>query len=244
MSFPVVILVRPQLGENIGMVARAMWNFGLQELRLVSPRDGWPNPAAGPPAAGADIVLDDAKVFDDVKSALADCSLVYATTIRQRGMLKEVVTPRHMVAEAHALIAQGRKVGLMFGPERSGLETNDVALAHKILTIPVNPDFGSLNLSQAVILCAYEWFQSLADTPLSQLQGDYEGPASHEMLDGLVMHLETELDANGYFFPEHRVDAMKRTLRTVLTRPGFTSHEVRTLRGVIKGLVEFRGQKR
>lgn len=244
MTSPVIILVRPQLGENIGMVARAMWNFGLAELRLVAPRDGWPNPSAGPPAAGADVVLDQATVFDDVKSALADCVQVYATTIRQRGMLKEVVTARHMVAEARPLIAAGQKVGLMFGPERSGLETNDVALAHKILTVPVNPAFGSLNLSQAVILCAYEWFQSQTDTPPHQLHGDYEGPASHELLDGLVMHLETELDANGYFFPEHRADAMKRTLRTVLTRPGFTSQEIRTLRGVIKGLVDFHGQKR
>jgi tRNA/rRNA methyltransferase len=241
---PVIILVRPQMGENIGMVARAMWNFGLSELRLVAPRDGWPNPGAGPPAAGADIVLDGAQVFDDVKSAIADCHQVYATTVRPRGMLKEVVTARAMVAEALPLVAQGQRIGLMFGPERSGLETNDVALAHKIISIPVNPDFASLNLGQAVILCAYEWFQAQTDVPPVQMQGDYDGPATHAMLDGLVTHLETELDANGYFFPEHRVDAMKRTLRTVLTRPGFTSPEVRTLRGVIKGLVEFRGQKR
>jgi tRNA/rRNA methyltransferase len=236
MTSPVIILVRPQLGENIGMVARAMWNFGLRELRLVSPRDGWPNPAAGPPAAGADVVLDEAQVFDTVKTALADCALVYATTIRTRDMLKDVVTARRMVEDVTPVLARGQKVGLMFGPERSGLETDDVALAHKILTVPVNPAFGSLNLSQAVILCAYEWFQSQTDTPQQQLQGDYEGPATHEALEGLIAHVESELSQGDYYFPEHRADAMRRTLRGILTRPQFTAQEVRTLRGVVKAL--------
>lgn len=236
MLSPVIILVRPQLGENIGMVARAMWNFGLHELRLVAPRDGWPNPAAGPPAAGADVVLDEAQVFDSVTAAIADCSLVYATTIRTRDMLKDVVTARRMVEEAAPLLARGQKVGLMFGPERSGLETNDVALAHKILTVPVNPAFGSLNLSQAVILCAYEWFQSQTDAPPQQLQGDYEGPATHDALEGLIAHIDDELSRGDYYFPEHRADAMRRSLRGILTRPQFTAQEVRSLRGVIKAL--------
>ncbi len=238
MTPPCIILVKPQLGENIGMVARAMWNFGLRELRLVAPRDGWPNPAAGPPAAGADCVLDEAAVFDDVASAIADCHLVYATTIRQRDMLKDVVTARQMVAEAHQLAATGGRVGLLFGPERSGLETAHVALAHRILTVPVNPDFGSLNLSQAVILCAYEWFQSIDQTPPAQLQGDHEGPATHAAVDALIQHLVSELEPRDYFHPPHRAEAMKRTLRSILTRPGFTAPEVRTLRGVIKALVD------
>jgi tRNA/rRNA methyltransferase len=236
MLSPTIILVRPQLGENIGMVARAMWNFGLRELRLVSPRDGWPNPAAGPPAAGADVVLDEAQVFETVKSAVADCAILYATTIRQRDMLKEVVTARRMVEETSPVLAQGQKVGLMFGPERSGLETDDVALAHKILTVPVNPAFGSLNLSQAVILCAYEWFQSQTDAPPCELHGDYEGPATHDALEGLIAHIDNDLSQGDYYFPEHRADAMRRTLRGIFTRPQFTTQEVRTLRGIIKAL--------
>jgi tRNA/rRNA methyltransferase len=236
MSHPVIILVRPQLGENIGMVARAMWNFGLADLRLVAPRDGWPNPSAGPAAAGADVVLDQAQVFQDVKAAIADCHLVYATTIRPRGMKQGVVTARQVVAEAQPLVAAGHKVGLMFGPERTGLETDEVALARKILTVPVNPAFGSLNLSQAVILCAYEWFQ--AGHALDPHEG--EGPAPQAELDGLIDHLEAELAATNYFFPEHRASAMKRTLRSILTRPGFQAPEVRTLRGVIRALVDSR----
>lgn len=151
---PVIVLVRPQLGENIGKAARAMLNFGLTEMRLVSPRDGWPNPDAGPAAAGADIVLEKAQVFETLADAVADCPHVYATTVRKRGVTKPVVTPEEAAREIRN--AEGRSA-FVFGPERSGLETDDVALARKILTVPINPEFGSLNLAQAVILCAYEW---------------------------------------------------------------------------------------
>src|SRR5258706_470243 len=151
---PIIVLVRPQLGENIGKTARAMLNFGLTELRLVAPRDGWPNPAAGPAASGADVVLAQAMVFDDLAAAVADCRRVYATTVRKRGLTKPIVTPETAAAEIRGL--PGR-AAVVFGPERSGLETEDVALAQSILTVPVNPDFGSLNLAQAVILLAYEW---------------------------------------------------------------------------------------
>jgi tRNA/rRNA methyltransferase len=230
---PVVILVRPQLGENIGMVARAMWNFGLSELRLVSPRDGWPNPAAGPPAAGADIVLDSATVFDRLEDALADLHRVYATTVRKRGMMKEVVTAQEAARRIHAL--PGR-AGLMFGPERSGLETDDVARADAILTVPVNPAFGSLNLSQAVILCACEWFQQADTSPPARLDGDLEGPATHGEVEGLIAALDEALTPAGYFYPEDRAPTMRRTLRNILERPGFTVQEVRTLRGVVRAL--------
>jgi tRNA/rRNA methyltransferase len=240
MSQPAIILVRPQLGENIGMVARAMWNFGLDDLRLVAPRDGWPNPAAGPPAAGADIVLEKAQVFADVPSALAGCNLVFATTIRMRGQNKEIVTPRQMVIEGRGIIAQGGNVGILFGPERSGLETADVALAHKILTVPVNAAFGSLNLSQAVILCAYEWFQSTSDVAPVRIDGVFSGPADHADLNGFIEQVLDGLEPSGYFFPEHRAAALREKIRNILTRPKFSAQDVRTLRGVIKALVDRR----
>ncbi|CAN5321129.1 hypothetical protein BH10PSE12_BH10PSE12_01310 [soil metagenome] len=224
---PLIVLVRPQLGQNIGKAARAMLNFGLTDLRLVAPRDGWPNPDAGPAAAGADIVLERAQVFDTLAEAVADCAHVYATTVRKRGVTKPVVTPDEAAAEIHA--AQGRSA-LVFGPERSGLETDDVALARKIITVPINPEFGSLNLAQAVILCAYEWSkgQNLASPTIN----DQGVPAPQEELDGMIGQLEAMLDKAGYFYPPDRIPATKRALRTVLTKPGWNSQEVRTLRGV------------
>src|SRR5690242_5747338 len=153
-SPPVIVLVRPQLGENIGKAARAMLNFGLTELRLIAPRDGWPNPSAGPAAAGADEVLANVRVFDTLSEAVGDCAQVYATTVRKRGVTKPVLTPE---AAAAAIHRDAGRSAVVFGPERSGLETDDVALARAIVTVPVNPAFGSLNLAQAVIVCAYEW---------------------------------------------------------------------------------------
>jgi tRNA/rRNA methyltransferase len=228
---PVFVLVRPQLGENIGKAARAMLNFGLTDMRLVAPRDGWPNPAAGPAASGADIVLEKAQVFETVADALADCAHVYATTVRKRGLVKPVVTPEEAAREIHA--EQGR-TAILFGPERSGLETDDVAIARKILTVPINPEFGSLNLAQAVILVAYEWSKhvALASPP----QVDLDPPADQQELDGLIGHLEAMLDKAGYFFPPDRVPATKRTLRSVLTKPAWNANEVRTLRGVLSTL--------
>lgn len=228
---PVFVLVRPQLGENIGKAARAMLNFGLTEMRLVAPRDGWPNPAAGPAASGADIVLEQAQVFETVADALADCTQVYATTVRKRGLVKPVVTPEEAAREIHA---EPGRTAILFGPERSGLETDDVAIARKILTVPINPDFGSLNLAQAVILVAYEWSKhvALASPP----QVDLDPPADQQELDGLIDHLESMLEPAGYFFPPDRVPATKRTLRSVLTKPAWNANEVRTLRGVLSTL--------
>jgi len=228
---PAIVLVRPQLGENIGKAARAMLNFGLTELRLVAPRDGWPNPSAGPAASGADIVLQNAQVFETVADAVADCAHVYATTVRKRGITKPVVTPEEAARGIHA--EPGRSA-ILFGPERSGLETDDVAIARTIVTVPINPEFGSLNLAQAVILIAYEWSkgQALASPPAV----DLDPPAPQVELDGLIDHIEALLEPAGYFFPPDRVPATRRTLRTVLTKPGWNSQEVRTLRGVLSAL--------
>ncbi len=236
---PVMVLVRPQLGENIGKAARAMLNFGLTELRLVEPRDGWPNPSAGPAAAGADSVLEQAKVYATTAEAVADCQHVHATTVRKRGVTKPVITPDEAARQVHTLA--GRHA-ILFGPERSGLETDDVALARNIITVPINPEFASLNLAQAVILTAYEWSRigrEMGGTEAVLVQPTAEDtlpPAPQEELDGLVAHFEHLLEPRGYFLPEGRAEATRRTLRGVLTKPGWNHLEVRTLRGILTHL--------
>ena len=232
-SGPVIVLVRPQLGQNIGKAARAMLNFGLTELRLVAPRDGWPNPDAGPAASGADSVLDQALVFATTAEAVADCSLVYASTVRRRDLVLPVVDPREMAAGI-ADVA-GRST-ILFGPERSGLETEDVALANAIVTVPINPDFGSLNLAQAVILLAYEWSKhNVLAVPTAR---EAEPAAAHAELEGLIGQLDDALDAIGYFHPPERTQATRNTLRTILTKPGWSSREIQALRGIIRALSE------
>jgi len=228
---PIIVLVRPQLGENIGKAARAMLNFGLTELRLVSPRDGWPNPSAGPAAAGADAVLQDAQIFETVADAVADCANVYATTVRKRGVTKPVLKPDEVARE---IVTQPGRSAILFGPERSGLETEDVALARAILTVPINPEFASLNLAQAVILVSYEWskHRDLAMPPLE----DIMPPAPQEELEGLIEHFTQLLEPNGYFLPVGRAEATRLNLRTILTSPGWNHLEVRTLRGVLTAL--------
>jgi tRNA/rRNA methyltransferase len=231
-SQPVIILVRPQLGENIGKAARAMLNFGLTEIRLVAPRDGWPNPSAGPAAAGANVVLERAQVFDTLAEAVADCAHVYATTVRKRGVTKPVVTPEEAAAAIHR--GPGRSA-LVFGPERSGLDTDDVALARAIITVPINPEFASLNLAQAVILCAYEWSKGtgLAQPTLE----DILPPAPQEELEGMIRQMEAMLEPRGYYEPAIRAEVTRRTLRTMLTKPGWNHLEVRTMRGVLRTLL-------
>ncbi len=228
---PIIILVRPQLGENIGKAARAMLNFGLTEMRLVAPRDGWPNPAAGPAASGADIVLANARVFDTLAEATADIHHVYATTVRKRGVTKTVLTPEVAASE---IFRQNGQSAILFGAERSGLESDEVNLARSIITVPINPEFGSLNLAQAVILCAYEWSktQSLASPPKT----DLEPPASQFELDGLIEQLDGMLEPLNYFTPIDRAPVTRRTLRNLLTKPAWNALEVRTLRGVLTTL--------
>jgi tRNA/rRNA methyltransferase len=228
---PVIVLVRPQLGENIGKAARAMLNFGLDEMRLVAPRDGWPNPAAGPAASGADVVLEKAQVFETVAAAVADCAHVLATTVRKRGVTKPVVTPE--VAAREIRTRPGRSA-ILFGPERSGLETDDVALARTIVTVPINPRFGSLNLAQAVIVVAYEW--SKGEALVSPPAEDLLPPAPQADLDRMISQLEALLEPAGFFRPESRAPATRRMLRTMLTKPGWNHLEVRTMRGVLSAL--------
>ncbi len=231
MEAPIIVLVRPQLGQNIGKAARAMLNFGLTEMRLVAPRDGWPNPDAGPSASGADVVLERARVFATVAEAVADCSMVYASTVRRRELVTPVLTPEAMAAE---ITASPARSAILFGPERSGLETPEVALSTAIVTVPINPNFGSLNLAQAVILLAYEWSKraALAQPPAKPL----EAPAPHGELEGMIAQIDQELVSKGYFHPPDRIRATRNALRTIFTKPGWSSREVKAVRGVIRAL--------
>ena len=230
-SKPVIVLVRPQLGQNIGKAARAMLNFGLTEMRLVNPRDGWPNPDAGPAASGADIVLEQAEVFDTVQAAIADCSTVYATTVRRRDLVMPVLTPESM---ADRIAATAERTAILFGAERSGLETEEVALANAIVTVPINPEFASLNLAQAVILLAYEWSKrsALAVPPAKEL----EPPAPHSEIEGMIGQLDQALVDKGYFHPPSRTQATRNTIRTIFTKTGWSSREIKAVRGIFRAL--------
>ena len=228
---PVIVLVRPQLGQNIGKAARAMLNFGLTELRLVDPRDGWPNPDAGPAASGADIVLERAQVFATLADAIADCATIYAATVRRRGLAVPVLSPEQM---ADSIASSLGRSAMLFGPERSGLETDEVALANAIVTVPINPDFGSLNLAQAVILFAYEWSKksALAQPPAR----DLEPAAPHGELEELIAQLEGALEASDYYHPPERTRTTKNTFRSIFTKSGWSSREVKAVRGIIRAL--------
>lgn len=244
---PAIILADPQLGENIGSSARAMANFGLSELRLIRPRDGWPNDYAVKAASGADWVLEGAKVFARDEDALADLHHVYATSARPRDMVKPVVTPEQAGAEMRAKIADGMNVGVLFGRERSGLTNDQIALADTIVTAPVNPSFASLNLGQAVLLISYEWFKLEAETlgDGSREDGPHDGPglkmpgtwpATKQELLGFLEHLEAELDMSGFLLPVEKRPAMVRNIRNMFQRVNLTEQDVRTLRGIVSSL--------
>ena len=232
MTAPAIVLVRPQLGENIGKAARAMLNFGLTDLRLVTPRDGWPNPSAGPTASGADIVLEEARLFDSVADAVADCPFVYATTVRKRGLVIPVMTPEETARE---VTTNPGRSAILFGAERSGLETEEVAVAQKIVTVPINPDFRSLNLAQAVILIAYEWSKH-ADLMVPTEGEAAEPRATQEQLEGLIGQMDEALAASGYYFPPDRVPATRNTMRTILSKAGWSNREIQALRGMVRAL--------
>ncbi|ESY83976.1 MULTISPECIES: RNA methyltransferase [unclassified Mesorhizobium] len=237
---PAIILVEPQLGENIGMVARAMANFGLSELRLVNPRDGWPSEKARAAASRADHVIDAVKVFDDLASALADLNFVFATTARQRDGFKSVRGPVEAGRMLRARHGMGQRTGILFGRERFGLYNDEVGLADEIVTFPVDPDFSSLNIAQAALLMSYEWMKSgLEDETRTNFTGPDMKPASKEELHGLFAYLEGALEARGYFRPAPKKPKMVDNLRAVLTRAGFAEPELKVLRGIISSLDRF-----
>ncbi len=233
---PAVILVRPQLGENIGMAARAMLNCGLSTLRLVSPRDGWPNERAQRAASGADIVLEKAEVFDSVGEAVADLEHVVATTARNRELVQRILTPRQAATEMRGWIGRGEGVGIMFGPERTGLENDDMVHADTALSIPLNPQFSSLNMAQAVLLVAYEWTAAGDTTPPVRLADHAARPATKEELQSLFDHLERALDQSGFLRNKEMRPSMVLNLRALLQRAEMTEQEARTFHGVIKFL--------
>ncbi len=235
---PVVILVAPQLGENIGMAARAMLNCGLTELRLVSPRQAFPNERAVAAASGADLVLDGAEVFGTVEDAIADLNMVYAATARRRHFLKEIVTPARAAAEMRAAPAEGR-AGVLFGPENSGLDNDHVALADRIVEAPLNPAFSSLNLSQAVLIIGWEWMKSGREDVGAEMPMGHTYPAEKELILKLFEHLEDELDARGFLVPVEKRPSMVRNIRNIFHRMALTDQEVRTLRGVISSLTRY-----
>jgi tRNA/rRNA methyltransferase len=245
---PVFILVRPQLADNIGMVARAMANFGLEHLRLVEPRDGWPNEKARIAASGANFIIDGAEAYPALGEAVAGLNWVCATTARQRDLAKPVLTPGQAVAEMLARLAGGQRCGILFGPERNGLETGEIANADAAVMAPVNPNFASLNLAQAALLLSYEWIKQSGSGSLGRVT-TYESaiepgmrtrgspPASREELMKFFEHLEGELDANGFFTAPEKRPSVVQNLRSMFVRMGATEQEIRTLRGIVKALV-------
>ncbi|WP_041527255.1 RNA methyltransferase [Paracoccus aminophilus] len=237
---PVIILVRPQMGENIGAAARAMLNFGLTRMRLVDPRDGWPNARAIAMASGAaGKVLDQAQVFPTLAEAMHDVDYCYATTARGREMTKPVLTPETAMADAHARTAVGEKIAIIFGPERAGLENDDVARANAIITVPVNPDFPSLNLGQAVLLNGYEWSRGRlpAEPAPHGRRPDAEVPATRLEIEKLADHWESRLDEAGFFFPAEKAPVMKLTLRNLWSRLPLTRADAQIFHGMLRQLI-------
>jgi tRNA/rRNA methyltransferase len=236
-SGPAVILVAPQLGENVGTAARAMLNFGLTDLRLVKARDGWPNAWAEKASSGALQQGVKVRLFDRTEDAIADLERVYATTARDRDLIKPVFVPETAIAEARGLEASGARVGVLFGGERSGLNNDDVSLANAILTVPVNPSFASINLAQAVLLVGYEYFRQTANAePVIPATAQEDLAPAAEVI-GFYEHLERELDTHGFLYPPEKRPAMVRNIRAMFQRADLTLQEVRTLRGIITALV-------
>ncbi|AEO47183.1 RNA methyltransferase [Rhodospirillum rubrum] len=233
---PAIVLVRPQLAENIGMVARAMLNCGLTALRLVAPREDWLAEKAIASASGADGLLREARFFETTEAAIADINRVYATTARRRDMIKRVLTPRGAAERLRTQVAAGERCAVMFGPERTGLSNDDVALADAIVEVPLNPAYCSLNLAQAVLLLGYEWYQAGDATPAEQLVTNDTQPATRGELLGFFDHLERELDDCGFLRNAAKRPGMVRNLRNLFERADLTEQEIRTLHGVVKEL--------
>lgn len=237
---PVFVLVRSQMGENIGGAARAMWNFGLDRMRLVDPRDGWPNPKAVAMASGAGRLLDEAGVFPSTADAVGDCDYVFATTARARGLTKPVVTPERAMALAREKIAAGQRVAVLFGPERAGLENDDIARANAIINVPVNPDFASLNLAQCVLLTAYEWRRQGVEVAPERVELAGTDWASQVEVEKLADHYEDRLETAGFFFPETKAEGMKLNLRNLWSRMPLTRADVQILHGIMRQMVRWK----
>jgi len=230
---PAVILVEPQLGENIGTAARAMLNCGLGELRLVKPRDGWPNDKAITSASGADIVVNGATLFPSIEDAMADLRHVYAATARNRHMVKRILTPDVAAREIRGYMSAGESCGILFGPERTGLTSDQTSLAETVITVPLNPAFSSLNLAQAVLLLGYEWFRIADATPAEALHVGHSRPATQAEFERFFDHLEEELILNGFLRDREKRPSMVRNLRSLFLRAQCTEQELRTLHGVV-----------
>ncbi len=241
---PAIILVEPQLGENIGTAARAMMNCGLGDLRLVRPRDGWPNKKAVAAASGADAVLDKARLYGTAEEAIADLRRVYATTARDRYMVKRIVTPRFAAGEMRGLTAAGESCGILFGPERTGLVNEHIALADTVISVPLNPAFSSLNLAQAVLIVGYEWFAAGDQTPPARLATGHSKPATKDRLIAFFEHLEEALDDSGFMRNAEKRPSMVRNLRNLFQRAQCTEQELRTLHGVVTSFAGPRKRKR
>ena len=239
---PAFVLVRPQMGENIGAAARAMWNFELDRMRIVAPRDGWPNQSAVALASGAGRVLDGAQISDTVAESINDCAFVYATTARQRDLTKPVYSPEEAMRDASERIAQGQKVAVLFGPERAGLENDDISRANAIVSVPVNPVFPSLNLAQCVLLTAYEWMRATADVTAKTVEMAGTDWAEQVEVEHLARHYEDRLDEMGFFFPEHKSESMRLNLRNFWSRMPMTRADVQMLHGMMRQMVRWKSR--
>ena len=236
---PDIVLVRPQMGENIGAAARAMWNFGLDGMRLVAPRDGWPNPSARAMASGAGRVLDHAVVSETTAEAIAPATYVLATTARPRGLTTPVLSPERAMQEAHSRISRGERVAVLFGPERAGLENDDIARANAVVSVPVNPDYASLNLAQCVLLMSYEWRRASASVEAETVEMAGTVWANQDEVEALAAHYEERLESAGFFFPEDKAPSMKRNLRNLWSRMPLTRADAQTLHGVLRQMVRW-----
>lgn len=240
MAEPEFILVRPQMGENIGAAARAMWNFGLQRMVIVDPRDGWPNQKAVAMASGAGRLLDEARITETVPEAMGEAAFVFATTARQRDLTKPVFTPEAAMLKARDLIAGGTPVAVMFGPERAGLENEDIARANAIISVPVNPEFPSLNLAQCVLLTGYEWRRATEAVEAEVVEMAGTEWASALEVEKLAEHYEDRLETAGFFFPETKAEGMKITLRNLWSRMPMTRADVQILHGILRQMVRWK----
>ncbi len=242
MSQPSFILVRPQMGENIGAAARAMWNFGLDRMIITAPRDGWPNQKAVAMASGAGRLLDEARIYATTPEAIGEAHYVYATTARSRDLTKDVFTPEAAMQDAAARIAAGQKVAVLFGPERAGLENDDIARANAIVSVPVNPEFPSLNLAQCVLLTAYEWRRATSKTTARETAYAGTEPASAVEIEKLGDHYEERLEEAGFFFPPEKADGMKQVLRNLWSRMPMTRADIQVMHGIMRQMVRWKSK--